>query len=147
MSFLHLSTNIKEGRTRILCPSCSHIFTLEEILFLLLNTNDYDGILAERYKRYYTNINDELNIKTCPKCCSIKEIDKELVKGIRWKKSIPRKVLCDECEFEWCHSPWHEKMSCKLYQKGEEMFRLWASQIDQNQQNAQKCPCCKVSSL
>ncbi|UJR29501.1 hypothetical protein I4U23_010718 [Adineta vaga] len=35
-------------------------------------------------------------------------------------------------------------MSCKQFQKGEKMFRVWAEQRDQNQQNAQKCPRCKV---
>ncbi|CAF1600413.1 unnamed protein product [Adineta ricciae] len=143
---LHLSTNINEGQIRILCPSCSHIFTHEEIL-LLLSKNDPNGKISERYKQFYADMNGELHIKTCPKCCSIKEIDKRLVEGIRWKKTIPRQVICEECQFEWCffcHAPWHEKMSCKEYQKGEKMFRLWASQIDQNQHNAQKCPRCKV---
>ncbi|UJR23243.1 hypothetical protein I4U23_026263 [Adineta vaga] len=144
--YLHLSTNINEGRIRLLCPSCSHIFTHEEIL-LLLTKYDYDGILTERYKRFYADINGESHIKTCPRCCSIKEIDKHLVEGIRWKRTIPRKILCNECQFEWCfycHSPWHEKMSCKQYQKGDKMLRSWATQIDQNQHNAQKCPRCKV---
>jgi hypothetical protein len=36
-------------------------------------------------------------------------------------------------------------MTCKEYQQGEKMLRSWAEQMDQNQQNAQKCPRCKVS--
>ncbi|CAF1545224.1 unnamed protein product [Adineta ricciae] len=63
------------------------------------------------------------------------------------EENIPRKVLCNECQFEWCffcHSPWHDKMSCKQYQKGEKMFRSWTQRIDHNQLNAQKCPRCKI---
>ncbi|CAF1285017.1 unnamed protein product [Adineta steineri] len=144
--YLHLSTNIIDGRIRLICPSCPHIFTREEILSLL-SLNDPNGNISERYKRFYADINRESHIKTCPKCCSIKEIDKNLFEGVRWKRNIPRKVLCNECQFEWCfycHSPWHEKMSCKQYQQGEKMLRSWAQQIDQNQHNAQKCPRCKV---
>ncbi|CAF2693899.1 unnamed protein product [Rotaria sp. Silwood2] len=144
--YLHLSSNIREARIRILCPSCPHIFTREEILSLL-SVYDNDGNLAERYKRYYADINGEAHIKTCPRCCSIKEIDKRLFHGVRWKKNIPRRVVCNECQFEWCfycHAPWHEKMTCKEYLEGEKMLRLWASQIDENQHNAQKCPRCKI---
>jgi len=143
----HLSTNISEGRIRIICPTCLHIFTREQILSLL-SENDHDGNIAERYKRFYADVNGEAHIKTCPRCCAIKEIDKHLFEGIRWKRNIPRKVQCNECQFGWCfycHAPWHEKMSCKEFQQGEKMLRLWAEQIDQNQHNAQKCPRCKVS--
>jgi E3 ubiquitin-protein ligase RNF217 len=145
--YLHLSSHICEARIRIICPSCPHIFTREEILSLL-SVNDHDGDMAERYKRFYADINGEAHIKTCPRCCAIKEIDKRLFEGIRWKRNIPRQVNCNECQFEWCffcHAPWHDKMTCKEYQQGEKMLRLWASQIDQNQHNAQKCPRCKVS--
>ncbi len=138
---------IKEGRIRIICPSCPHIFNREEILFLL-SSNDPNEELSSRYKRFYADINGQAHIKTCPRCCSIKEIDKHLFEGVRWKRNIPRKVLCNECQFEWCffcHSPWHDKMTCKEYQQGEKMLRSWAEQMDQNQQNAQKCPRCKVS--
>ncbi|CAF1124931.1 unnamed protein product [Rotaria sp. Silwood1] len=144
--YLHLSSNIREARIRILCPSCPHIFTREEILSLL-SIYDHNGNLAELYKRFYADINGQAHIKTCPRCCSIKEIDKRLFEGVRWKKKIPRRVICNECQFEWCfycHAPWHEKMTCKEYREGEKMLRLWASQVDQNQHNAQKCPRCKI---
>lgn len=139
----HLSTHITEAKIRISCPACSHIFTRDEILLVLIEHNE----LAERYKRFYADINNEPHIKTCPQCCAIKEIDKKLVEGIRWKKTIPRHVTCDECQFNWCfycHAPWHDKMSCKEYQEGEKMLRLWASKMDNNQHNAQQCPRCKV---
>ena len=67
---LYLSSHIKEGRIRIECPSCSHIYTREEILFLLSANED----LSERYKRFYADINGQSHIKTCPRCCAIKEI-------------------------------------------------------------------------
>jgi len=145
--YSHLLSYIKEGRIRIICPSCPHIFNREEILFLL-SSNDSNEELSSRYKRFYADINGQAHIKTCPRCCSIKEIDKHLFEGVRWKRNIPRKVLCNECQFEWCfycHAPWHDKMTCKEYQQGEKMLRSWAEQMDQNQQNAQKCPRCKVS--
>ena len=97
--YLHLSTNINEGQIRISCPLCSYLFTLEEILSLLTKS-DYQGSLIERYKCFYVNTNDESHMKVCPKCCSIEEIDKDLVEGVRWEKRIPRKVLCNEWQFE-----------------------------------------------
>ncbi len=36
-------------------------------------------------------------------------------------------------------------MTCKEYREGEKMLRAWAAQTDNNQQNAQQCPRCKVS--
>ena len=143
----YLLSHICEGRIRIVCPSCPHIFTREEIL-LLLSNDDHDRSITERYKRFYADINRETHIKTCPRCCSIKEIDKSLFEDIRYKKRLPRKVICNGCQLEWCffcHAPWHEKMTCKEYRKGEKMLRSWASQISHNQHNAQKCPRCKVS--
>jgi E3 ubiquitin-protein ligase RNF217 len=68
----------------------------------------------------------QAHVKTCPRCCSKKEIDKNLFEDIRWKKNLPRKVLSNACQFEWCffcHAPWHEKMTCKEYQQGEKMLR------------------------
>ncbi|CAF1359003.1 unnamed protein product [Adineta ricciae] len=144
--YSHISTHIDEAQIRIQCPSCSHIFTREEIL-LLLSEKDESGEKAEKYKRFYADINREPHIKTCPQCCAIKQIDKNLVEGIRWKKTIPRHVICDECQFNWCfycHAPWHERMSCKEYREGEKLLRAWASQTNNNQQNAQQCPRCKV---
>lgn len=142
----YLSSNINEAKIRITCPSCPHIFTREEILSKL-SEKDENGEIAERYKRFYADINREAHIKTCPQCCAIKEIDKHLVEGMRWRKTIPRHVTCNECQFNWCfycHAPWHDKMSCKEYREGEKMLRLWAAQSDNNQQNAQQCPRCKV---
>jgi adenine-specific DNA methylase len=54
----HLSSHIKEGRIRIICPSCPHIFTREEILFFL-STNGSNEELSERYKRFYADINGQ----------------------------------------------------------------------------------------
>jgi E3 ubiquitin-protein ligase RNF217 len=142
----HLSTNITEAQIRISCPSCPHIFSREEIL-ALLSEKDLNGEIAERYKRFYADINHEPHIKTCPQCCAIKEVDKKLFEGVRWKKRVPRRVNCNECNFEWCfycHSPWHEKMSCKEYREGAKLLRTWAAQTSDNQQNAQQCPRCKV---
>ena len=142
----HLSSHINEAQIRIICPSCPHIFTREEILALLAS-DDQNNDTAERYKRFYADINHEPHIKTCPNCCALKEIDKHLVEGVRWRKTIPRHVTCDECQFHWCfycHAPWHEKMTCKDYREGEKLLRAWAAQTDNNQQNAQQCPRCKV---
>ena len=135
-----------EARIRISCPSCPHVLSREEILFLLAE-NDQQGDIAERYKRFYADINGEAHRKTCPQCCAIKELDKKLFEGVRWRKHVPRRVVCDECQFVWCffcHAPWHEKMSCKEYREGEKMLRSWAAKKNQNQQNAQRCPRCKV---
>lgn len=147
--YLHLSTKINDGSIRIFCPSCSHIFIREEILSLL-SVHDVEGVLADRYKRFYANINDEAHIKTCPRCCVIQEIEKNASPKRPWKRKIPPNVHCVESQLEWCfscHTPRHEKMSCKEYQRREKIFRLWASQIDQKLHNAQKCARCKVGSL
>ncbi|CAF3226012.1 unnamed protein product [Rotaria socialis] len=144
--YSHLSSHISEAQIRIACPSCPHILTREEILLLLLE-KDTNGEIAERYKRFYADINREPHIKTCPQCCAIKQIDKNLFQGVRLRKNIPRRVTCDECQFEWCfycHAPWHSKMTCKEYREGEKLLRVWAAKTDNNQQNAQRCPRCKV---
>ena len=94
----HLLSHIYERRIRIVCP---HIFTREEILLLLLLSNDdHDRSITERYKSLYADINRETHIKTCPRCCSIKEIDKSLFEDIRYKKRLSRKVVCNECQLE-----------------------------------------------
>lgn len=144
--YSHLSSHISEARIRITCPVCPRIFTREEILLLLLE-KDHNGELAERYKRFYADTNREPHIKTCPQCCAIKEIDKSIFQGVRWRKNVPRRVNCDECGFVWCfycHAPWHNKMTCKEYREGEKLLRAWAGKTDNNQQNAQQCPRCKV---
>ncbi|CAM4812695.1 unnamed protein product [Rotaria magnacalcarata] len=87
----YLTTNINEARIRITCPSCPYIFTPEEILSLLSNY-DHNGNISERYKRFYTDTNREAHIKTCPRCCSIKQVDKRLFEGIRWKKKDSTKI-------------------------------------------------------
>ncbi|CAF4730331.1 unnamed protein product, partial [Rotaria sp. Silwood2] len=102
--YCYKSSNITESRIRIICPL---IFTREQILSLLSSNYD-DKNISERCKRFYADINGEPHIKTCPRCYSIKEIDKKLFEGVRWKRNIPRKVLCHECQYEWyffCHSP------------------------------------------
>ena len=142
----HLSSHIREARIRIVCPSCPHIFTREEIL-QSISARDIDGQLTELYKRFYADINGEAHIKTCPRCCAIKEIDPKIFQSVRWRRLVPRRVTCDECQFVWCffcHSPWHAKMSCKEFREGEKMLRAWASKKEQNQHNAQRCPRCKV---
>ena len=112
--------------------------------------NDENGEIIEKYKRFYADINGERHIKTCPQCSAIKEFDKKLFEGIQWKKTVPRRVVCDECQYVWCffcHAPWHENMTCKEYQEGEKLVQIWAQKKDTNQQNAQRCPRCKVSFL
>ena len=101
--YLYLSTHINEGSIRISCPSCSHILTCEEILSLL-TIHDHQEVLAERYKRFHANINGEAHIKTCPRCCVIKEIEKDAWGKRPGKRKIPRKVHCEECQLDWCFS-------------------------------------------
>ncbi|CAM4813385.1 unnamed protein product [Rotaria magnacalcarata] len=142
----YLSMHITKDQIRIFCPSCRHIFTRDEILSLLFE-NNCNRKLVEEYKRCYADINREEHIKTCPKCCTIKEINKDLLQNIRGGENTSRRVICDDCQFEWCfycHVSWHHEMTCEEYRDREKMLRAWTSQIEDDQQNVQQCPRCKA---
>ncbi|CAF3731852.1 unnamed protein product [Rotaria socialis] len=142
----YLSMHITKDQIRIFCPSCRHIFTRDEILSLLFE-NNCNRKLVEEYTRCYADINREEHRKTCPKCCTIKEINKDLLQNVRGRKNTPRHVICDDCQFEWCfycHVAWHHEMTCEEYRDGEQMIRTWTSRIGDDQQNVQQCPRCKT---
>jgi hypothetical protein len=145
--YAHVSVHIAEARIRILCPSCPHVFTREEIIELLTD-NEPEGNIIERYKRFYADINREPHRRTCPQCSCLKQFDEKLFESARQRRqNTPRRVVCDECHFVWCfycHAPWHEHLTCKEYQGGEKLLRVWAAQKSHDQHNAKQCPRCKV---
>ncbi|GFT51693.1 probable E3 ubiquitin-protein ligase RNF217 [Nephila pilipes] len=56
-------------------------------------------------------------------------------------------VACPSCQLQWCfqcHAPAHGALTCRQYKKGDHLLRNWARARTHGQQNAQKCPKCKI---
>ena len=136
----YITIQVEEARVKVSCPNdaCDRYVHRDEIIVRL------SGPTKEKFFRFLVDANKEINVKTCPKCSSVMTVDKE-------KVTKPDKmgvmVVCEDCELEWCfvcQAPFHEKLSCKQYRRGDKLLHQWAKENHFGQTNAQKCPKCKV---
>ncbi|UJR28556.1 hypothetical protein I4U23_009790 [Adineta vaga] len=137
----YVEQQIKEGIIRIQCPNqdCHIYMHRDEIHKRCLSPE-----LRQKFTRFLIDNNRAINIKTCPRCSNIHEIDLELCRSMR---RAPTKVQCVECNLIWCfqcHSPWHDGIQCKEFRRGDRMLKKWAREVHYGQHNAQQCPSCKV---
>ncbi|CAF0948059.1 unnamed protein product [Adineta ricciae] len=137
----YVEQQIKQGIIRIQCPNqqCHTYMHLDEI-----NKRCLSAELRQKFARLLIDSNRSINIKTCPRCSKIHEIDLGLCRSTR---QAPTKVQCVECNLIWCfqcHSPWHDGIQCKEFRRGDRMLKKWAREVHYGQHNAQQCPSCKV---
>ncbi|CAF3714936.1 unnamed protein product [Rotaria sordida] len=138
---IYVEQQIKQGIVSIQCPNqqCKIYMHRDEI-----NKRCISPELRQKFTRYLVDANRSNNIKTCPRCSNIHEIDPEVFRTMR---RAPTKVQCVECNLIWCfqcHSPWHDGIQCKEFRRGDRMLKKWAREVHYGQHNAQQCPCCKV---
>ena len=145
----YLKNEVKQRNVRIQCINCDSYVHRDEILALLPTE------LKEKYYQFLLEENKDPNIKTCPRCCLLqnkKDIlpNSHLASPKKKKKKFSPglKVICSKCGLTWCfdcHAPWHENIKCKEFRKGDKLVKNWAKEFSYGQQNAVKCPKCKVS--
>jgi hypothetical protein len=139
---IYVEQQIKQGIIRIQCPNehC-HIYMHRDEIHKRCLTPE----LRQKLTQYLIDNNRSINIKTCPRCSNIHEIDMEICQSMR---RAPTKVQCVECNLIWCfqcHSPWHDGIQCKEFRRGDRMLKKWAREVHYGQHNAQQCPSCKVN--
>ena len=137
----YFSTQVSQGITKIQClqPQCTQFVHRDEILGRL------SGDVKDKFYRFLVDANKDPKIKTCPRCSHITNVNTGTSKPNL--PSMGVKVICAECDLVWCfpcQAPWHEGVTCKDYIRGDKLLRNWAKEFHYGQQNAQKCPKCKV---
>ncbi|XP_022091132.1 probable E3 ubiquitin-protein ligase RNF217 [Acanthaster planci] len=121
-------------------PACSDSICREEIQHHLSSQ------LLTKFLRFLIEENSDPDQKTCPRCNHVANFHRDVL--ISKHKSHPdeQKVTC-LCGMLWCfrcHSPWHENITCKQYQRGDRLLKEWAKEHHYGQPNANRCPKCKV---
>jgi hypothetical protein len=139
---IYVEQQINQGIIRIQCPNehC-HIYMHRDEIHKYCLTPE----LRQKLTQFLIDNNRSINIKTCPRCSNIHEIDLEICQSMR---RAPTKVQCVECNLIWCfqcHSPWHDGIQCKEFRRGDRMLKKWAREVHYGQHNAQQCPSCKVN--
>ena len=141
----YITAHINEARVHFSCPNqmCNKVIERNEILFYL------DKDMINKYEKFLLDANKETLRKTCPRCSFIEEITEEQYKLERQNLKLSKgiKVTCIKCDLEWCflcHAPYHVDLTCKQFNKGSKQLKQWAAEKQNGQQNAQKCPKCKV---
>ena len=147
--FVHyLTRKVSEGITNIQCPNtdCSFQIHAFEIASRMPCRE-----MTRRFLQFLVDASSDPTTKTCPRCSETCTTDETSLKNRKVAKKGLR-VTCQACALEWCftcHAPWHERLTCKEYRRGDEPFRKWArgrDKLNRNQTNAQRCPKCKVGS-
>ncbi|CAF1129234.1 unnamed protein product [Didymodactylos carnosus] len=136
----YIEHQIKQGVVKIQCPNmlCQQYIHRDEIITRL------QPELREKFFHFLADVNREINVKTCPRCSNVHEIDRNLFLHMR---RAPTKVQCAECNLIWCfqcHAPWHDGITCKEFRKGDRMLKTWAKEVHYGQHNAVSCPRCKI---
>ncbi|KAJ8321935.1 hypothetical protein KUTeg_000406 [Tegillarca granosa] len=143
---------INTGNVQLRCPSseCNIYIHRDEILARLPTET------KEKYYRFLVDANNDPNVKTCPRCSYIHKLEKPITSKQKTKKlrkknkkkpDMSNCVVCPDCKLQWCfpcQAPWHGNATCKEFRKGDKLLRTWAQEYRYGQNNAQKCPHCKV---
>lgn len=151
----YLVMQINTGIVQLRCPSsdCNIYIHRDEILARLPTET------KEKYYRFLVDANNDPNVKTCPRCSYIHKLEKPISSKQKSKKLRKKNkkrldtsscVVCPDCSLKWCFScqaPWHENATCKEFRKGDKLLRTWAQEYRYGQNNAQKCPHCKVINI
>ncbi|XP_077990328.1 E3 ubiquitin-protein ligase RNF217-like [Glandiceps talaboti] len=138
----YFSVQVNQKIVKVPCPNpqCHAFVSRDEIIFHL------DGTTREKFHRFLIEANKEPHMKTCPRCSHLFSLDKEIFAKTRMNMQ-EAKVSCPECFLVWCfpcHAPWHEGISCREYKRGDKLLKAWAREKSYGQNNAQRCPKCRV---
>lgn len=143
----YIQNKIKEscGNLSIECLNneCNKLINKDEICERMFK---FDIKTHDLYLKILIDANKNSDRKTCPQCSFILDI-KSIQKMPLNKSKVVTKCKCTKCELIWCfkcHAPWHEGISCAKYVKADNMLKYWAKEVHFGQQNAQKCPKCKI---
>ena len=138
-----INTNIEEGRFFISCPNpeCEKgAIKRDEVLQF---TN---GRVKNLYEKMRLEAENSDSKKACPNCCHITE--HKLPSRARRFREEKVRITCEKCSHDWCfrcHAPWHDKLSCRQFKKGDKQFSKWTKGRAHNGiANCQKCPLCQV---
>ncbi|XP_062520957.1 E3 ubiquitin-protein ligase RNF217-like [Corticium candelabrum] len=147
-----VTTRVEEGLPKVQCPcpDCDEFISREEMK-MLLPTH-----LVSKYEQFLVDCEGKPGVKTCPRCSFILKWDEynrqekttpmTETKGKR-ESSNEHKVVCPACDLVWCfscHAPWHEKLSCRQFRKGQKLFKKWIKGKHNGIANAQRCPKCHI---
>ncbi|KAL8611406.1 hypothetical protein ACOMHN_014461 [Nucella lapillus] len=142
----YLESKVHEGVVVIQCPGshCRYRFREYEIFSIVS-----DDVRHKLHKFLIDAMNDP-TLKTCPRCGQELRVE-EGEAGVKLQKEVREggyPVTCQTCALRWCfdcHAPWHDKVTCQDYIRGDRKFRTWASWRGSDDSiNAQKCPCCQT---
>jgi len=117
---------------------CSALMHRDEILARL------SGADKARYAQFLIDANCDPLRRTCPRCSHVLTIDTDVLSTADRNGLM---VTCAECGLDWCfpcHAPWHARMKCSDFRRGDKLLKAWAREQHYGQANAQKCPKCKV---
>ncbi|XP_071951039.1 uncharacterized protein [Antedon mediterranea] len=134
----YFTTQVKQRIVKISCPgsTCIAFVCREEISYFL------EPEIRDKFYRFLLEANSNPSTKTCPRCNHLTSLQK----GAKSKsENVP--ITCEECSLNWCfpcHAPWHEGLTCKEWRRGDRMLKQWAKEWSFGQQNAHRCPKCKV---
>lgn len=136
----YLEVQICEGVLQIPCMNCTTLIFRDEILVRV------SVAIKEKYYKFLVDANKDPKVKTCPNCSHIYTL-KDEEKEQRTKYGLL--VVCPEkdCQMSWCfdcHAPFHQGIKCKDFSKGDKLVAKWAKEKHYGNNNAQKCPRCKV---
>lgn len=135
------------------CPECDEPIPRDEVKALLPTH------LVSKYEQFIVDTEGKPGVKTCPRCSFVLHWNEYQKTGSnvvssssearKTKKSSSdkHKVVCPACDLLWCfscHSPWHERLSCRDFRKGQKQFKKWVKGKQNGIANAQKCPKCNV---
>ncbi|XP_061900324.1 E3 ubiquitin-protein ligase RNF217-like [Entelurus aequoreus] len=136
---VYVRSQVQEAKTSIRCPISECSGLLEDALVVSLL--DKEDVLRYRYFKELSQLDS--STKPCPRCKHFTSLT--VPSPIRSEHKY--KIKCSNCQFVWCfrcHAPWHHRVKCRDYRKGDTLLKKWASAIERGQRNAQKCPKCKV---
>lgn len=146
----HTITNIRNGKAKIECPSCSEDINSSTILY----NNEIPANIRERYQEILAQDFAEKNnafIKLCPHCNFITILDDNdsRARSKRSRRLSTEWIVCDQCKKEWCwscYAPSHPNETCRQFKKNHTQLDMWAKirRSDNQQRNAQQCPKCSI---
>ena len=127
--------------TQIQCigADCNASMHRDEILARL------SGADKARYAQFLIDANCDPLRRTCPRCSHVLAVDAGVLSTA---DRYGLMVTCAECQLDWCfqcHAPWHARMKCSEFLRGDKLLKAWAREQHYGQVNAQKCPKCKVT--
>lgn len=137
----YFASKVKQGIIQIECCNLTcHNYVHRDEISVKLHSD-----IKETFQKLLASTQIDKFTKPCPRCNRIITMNPYNIKNK--KKISSTKIQCPDCQLEWCfrcHAPWHAKLSCKKFQKGDRLVKYWAKETNKGEPNAQRCPKCKI---